>query len=162
MKEVKQDNWFKRHPVWTGVIVIFILLAIIGSFSSDNSADPNKNNLGNVQEPTIQDQNAQDQQQNVQKTWHEVTTFTGTSDKKTDTFNIQGDRFRLTYTVNPSNDYSIFYLYVYEPGSDIYTESFSLESGTEESVSYEGSGEYYLDIKAANLNSWTVKVEDHY
>src|SRR3989344_2336851 len=162
MKKEKQDNWFKRHPVWTGVIVIFVLLAIIGSFSSDSSIDYNQNNLENIQEQETESENLPNQQINNQKSWHEVMTFTGTSDKKTDTFNIQGDRFRLTYTVNHSNDYSIFYLYVYEPGSDIYTESFSLESGTEESVSYEGSGEYYLDIKAANLNSWTVKVEDYY
>jgi len=162
MKKEKQDNWFKRHPIWTGIIVVFVLLVIMGSFSSDSSTDYNQNNLENIQEQETESENLPNQQINSQKSWHEVTTFTGTSDKKTDTFNIQGDRFRLTYTVNPANDYSIFYLYAYELGNEIYIESFNLDSGTEESLSYEGAGEYYLDINAANLRDWTVKVEDYY
>ena len=98
----------------------------------------------------------------VTMAWHEVATFSGTNDKTTDTFNIQGDRFKLTYTANPANEYSIFYLYVYQPGYTSYTESYDLNSGTDSSISYKGAGTYYLKVLAANLNSWQVKIEDYY
>lgn len=35
---MKKDNWFKRHPVWTGIIGLVILAIIIGQFlPEDNS-----------------------------------------------------------------------------------------------------------------------------
>ncbi len=39
----KQKNWFKRHPVWSVVIGIFVFLIIIGIFSN-NSTDNNSQN----------------------------------------------------------------------------------------------------------------------
>ncbi len=152
----KQKNWFHKHPILTTIIVIFALLvffALINSIIKSDS-ETQTNNENSIE-------NSENQQINDPE-WHEVTAFAGTSDKKTDTFSTNGDRFRLTYTANPANEYSIFYLYVYRPGENLYTESFTLESGTESSISYEGEGEYYLDIKAANLRDWTVKIEDYY
>ncbi len=33
----KKENWFKKHPVWTGVIGIFILFILIGIFSGGDN-----------------------------------------------------------------------------------------------------------------------------
>ncbi|GEM_PF-7081779 len=43
---VKQGNWFKRHPIWTGIIGIFLLLILIGIFVPNNqpSTDGIQNN----------------------------------------------------------------------------------------------------------------------
>ena len=153
----KKESFIHKHPylsVIGGIIVFLFILGFISSIiNNDNLAQiTNNQNL----------QKNEQQIQNSQMTWHEVATFVGTNDKKTDTFNIQGDRFKLTYTVQPANDYSAFYLFVYEPGNNIFIESFNLDSGSEESISYSGPGEYYLDIGAANLRGWTVKIEDYY
>ncbi len=99
------------------------------------------------------------------KEWHEVTTFSGSDTKDTDTFIIKGDRFKLTYTVSPDPEYpqyASFSVYAFEPGSNAYAAYASLDSGTDSTTSYKGSGEYYLKVVAANLKSWSVKVEDYY
>ena len=99
--------------------------------------------------------------------WHEVTFFSGTDDKTTDTFNIKGDKFKLTYYVIPANDYDIFYLYVYREGESLSVSSVDLQgvdvnSKPESTIVYEGTGSYYLDIGAANLQTRRVSIEDYY
>ncbi len=102
----------------------------------------------------------------VSKSWHEIKTFSGSSDKTTDTFNIQGDKFKLTYTIDASNDYSIFSFFVYPEGETVmYSESIMSDmgvSGTDSTISYVGKGIYYLKVIAANLDSWEVEIEDYY
>lgn len=145
---------------WFWVLAVFVLLFIISGFN--NSSDSSSKSIETKPSSTSNEGNSEIVVPSSQETWHPVINFTGSSGKKTDTFNIRGDKFRLTYTVLPENDYSLFYLYVYEPGNSIFKESFSLESGSETSISYEGAGEYYLDITSANLRKWTVLVEDYY
>ena len=50
--QTDQRNWFRRHPIWTGILVLFILvvvLSIVGSGSKSNNANsvpaaPDKSN----------------------------------------------------------------------------------------------------------------------
>lgn len=131
--------------VW--VIIAFLVLVIIGNIM------PRDSNYSNNEQP------------NTEKTWREVTTFSGKDTKDTPTFNIQGERFKLTYTVIPESgypEYASFSVYAFEPGNDVYTSYASLDSGTDSTISYKGKGEYYLKIVAANLDGWSIKVEDYY
>lgn len=100
-------------------------------------------------------------------TWHEVTFFSGTDTKTTDTFAIKGDKFKLTYYVMPENEYDYFSLFVYPEGNSGYVSYAQLDgvgvnSKPESTIVYEGAGSYYLDIGAANLNTWRVQVDDYY
>ena len=97
-----------------------------------------------------------------QGSWRYVDEFDGASDKTTDTFIITGKKVRLTYEIDPENDYSIFFLYLYEEEDSFLTSMYSLKEGAETSISYCGSGTYYLNIGAANLDGWEVKVEEYY
>lgn len=39
-----KNNWFKQHPIWTGVIGVFLLFTLIWIFSGgDNSSTQNQN-----------------------------------------------------------------------------------------------------------------------
>ncbi|MBU2104629.1 MAG: hypothetical protein KKF67_02560 [Nanoarchaeota archaeon] len=38
---MKKDNWFKRHPVWTGIIGLVILAIIIGQFLPEDNSNAN-------------------------------------------------------------------------------------------------------------------------
>ncbi len=40
----KHKNWFKRHPVWTSIIGVFILLVIVWIFSSNTSLNEGASN----------------------------------------------------------------------------------------------------------------------
>ncbi len=44
-----KENWIKKHPVWSGVIGVFLLFILIGMFSGgDNSSTTNTQNTDNT------------------------------------------------------------------------------------------------------------------
>jgi hypothetical protein len=99
------------------------------------------------------------------KTWHSVITFSGSEDKKTAPFTIKGDEWRVKWSVSSSSDYPYFYVFVYPRGQT--SGSVSNWRCAEAPYSdtqyiYEGAGDYYFNIGAANLNSWKLEVEDYY
>jgi len=99
------------------------------------------------------------------KSWHTVTTLTSSTSKKTDTFNIKGEKWKFTWSCDKANDYDGMNIAVYEQGSSSYTEFLFMQKcpETEETTFvYAGAGDYYFDISIANVNSWTIKVEDWY
>jgi len=100
------------------------------------------------------------------KKWHSVTTFSGSNDKTTKWFTIKGDEWRVTYTARGDSDWGGFYTFVYHRGE---TAGFVAKwdcmtiipcSGTQ--YIYEGNGDYYFKVGAANLDSWKLEVEDYY
>ena len=99
------------------------------------------------------------------KKWHSVTSFSGSSDKTTQSFTIKGDEWRVEYTVKSSSEYGAITIKVYPRGE---TTMFIADwdcweapcSGTE--YIYKGNGEYYFKVGAANLDSWKLEVEDYY
>ena len=99
------------------------------------------------------------------KSWHNVTTFTSSTSKKTDTFNTRGEKWRFTWSCTKANDMDYISISVYTPGSDSYLEFLFMQKcpTTEETTFlYEGAGDYYFDVGTANVNSWAIKVEDWY
>ena len=156
----EKRSWFKRHWILTTVLVVIILLLIFGVYNSSKNNNSDQSEKGLISN----DSNSQSVSAPVSNPiWHTVTNFSGTGNTNTDSFQIQGGRFRLTYSANPENEYSLFSLLAYHPGSDVYTDTFSLNSGgTQSSISYSGAGEYYLKIISANMKSWNVQVEDYY
>ena len=167
--KVKKENLFRKHWILTTLIILLVFffgLMIIGAFISETEKDShNKGNLAltdNSNTPDTQTTTPTQITPTVSKTWNKVDSFSGKSSKKTDTFYITGDKFKVIYAVNPENDYSLFYLTIYKEGQNMYTDMVSLDSGSDESIIYKGKGNFYLDINAANLNSWKVEIEDYY
>jgi len=98
----------------------------------------------------------------ISEPWHKVTSFSGMDDKNTDTFTIKGDKFKLIYKVIPENEYSLFSLFIYEENNKYPLDIVQLNSGKDNTIIYDGPGEYYLKIIAANLMSWEVEIDDYY
>jgi len=99
------------------------------------------------------------------KTWHSVITFTGSEDKVTQPFTIKGDEWRVKWSVSSSSDWPYFYVFVYPRGETVsYVSHWSCDQPyySDTQYIYEGNGDYYFDIGAANLNSWKLEVEDYY
>ncbi len=169
---MKEESWFYKHPYFT-VFLVLIVLGIVYTVIRTSSPSEKDKTMDNVQAPTysnLQNSNSISDKTNSQTqlpAWHEVITFTGSNNKNTDTFQIKGEKFKLTYTIKglPDNrpDDSRFSVYSFTPGSTSYTSYASLtKEGTDSSTVYKGSGEYYLQLNTANLQSWSVKVEDYY
>ena len=99
------------------------------------------------------------------KTWHSVITFSGSEDKTTPPFTIRGDEWRVNWTVNSSSKYPRLSVFVYPRGETVsYVSHWSCSKAyySDTQYIYEGSGDYYFDVGAANLDSWKLEVEDYY
>lgn len=91
--------------------------------------------------------------QSQDSNWQRVASFKGNSDKKTNTFRITSEEWRIRWSVK-SEDITI---YVYNSDGtlmDMITSVFGDEEGV---VNYMYSGDYYLTIKASQ--PYTVTVE---
>lgn len=96
--------------------------------------------------------------------WVEVTSLSGTADQRGEVITLSGDS-RLVYNFEAADeDFGVATVYVV-PAGDVLSEDGGLPelmlSGSEsgETMLYE-SGEYYLDVSAANYSSWSVTVEE--
>ena len=104
---------------WFWVIIGVVFLGVLGSvIPNDNISDDKDSVKINTYEEPI-----------VIKSWHRVTSFKGVSDKTTDTFYISGNKFRLTYEVNPENEYSYWSVFIYEEKYNSYVGFYTLEEG---------------------------------
>ena len=92
--------------------------------------------------------------------WNPVETFTGASGFKTDFFYVAGPDLRITWTWTGDREFGVFYITLYEEGRSVYTEIYLFLQDEGETFSHGlEPGNYYLDISAANMDSWTVTVE---
>lgn len=100
------------------------------------------------------------------KKWHSVTSFSGSSDKTTQPFTIKGDEWRVKYEVKSSEpEYAVFGAYVYPRGETVmYVSSWdcTMKECSDMQYIYEGNGDYYFSVIAANIDSWNLDVEDYY
>ena len=99
------------------------------------------------------------------KSWHSVITFSGSDDKTTQPFTIKGDEWRVKWSIRGDPDYTYFYVFVYPGGQtrgSVSNWNCAKSPGGDTQYIYEGAGDYYFDIGAANLYSWKLEVEDYY
>ncbi|MDR0471859.1 MAG: hypothetical protein LBH79_09100 [Nitrososphaerota archaeon] len=97
------------------------------------------------------------------QTWQEVTTITGAANQKTNYFNIPNKeaRYEWSYTTS-SPTYASFVATLYKEDNIIFVDMMYAPSGQTSGTQYLHNlspGNYYLDIGAANLDSYTIKVE---
>ncbi len=93
--------------------------------------------------------------------WQQVTTFTGSAGQTTDYFNIPTTEWRIVWTITPENEYGSFYTFIYSKGNALYVDSFDADTEQTTGTIYihEGNKDYYLKMGAANLESYTLKIE---
>jgi hypothetical protein len=96
--------------------------------------------------------------------WTTVQTFTGEGNETTPPFHISGTEWRITWAIDAEYpEYAAFDLFIYPEGThSMFTERISYSGGsTGDTVYvYEGGQDYYVKVIAANLRSWTIRVED--
>ena len=105
----------------------------------------------------------------VSKSWHKVTEINGKSDKVTDIFKIKGDKWKYIWSCDPDTTYGEGFdgisIFVYPEGeTEMYVSSIFLASCNEgdENFVHEGEENYYFNVGTANLNGWSIVVEDYH
>lgn len=97
--------------------------------------------------------------------WVEVVALNGTADQASQVFALSGKETRLVYDfVGSEDNFAIASIYLEKEGTDIMVDGgipVVLASKPESNTTaiHKKAGNYFLDVKAANLDSWTVKIE---
>lgn len=112
----------------------------------------------------IEEEVTQNEEEPPAGEWVEVATLSGTADQRGEVFTIENDA-RISYEFTATDeDFALAAIYLVKEG-DVLTEDGGIpeamldgsESG--ETMVYQ-TGELYLDVAAANYDSWTVTVEE--
>jgi len=92
--------------------------------------------------------------------WYEVTSFTGSNARKTDSFKIHSNKWRYTASCSSGTAFNLLVYDVNNPGG-IYIDFVPLGKcgKAEPNYMYSGPGEFYFDMATVNVDSWTIKVE---
>ncbi|MEO6529492.1 MAG: hypothetical protein ABIN10_11125, partial [Specibacter sp.] len=99
-------------------------------------------------------------------TWVEVLSLSGTADQASQVFALTGKETRMVYEFKGSDpDTAIAAIYLEKEGKDIAVDGgipIVIASKPEANTTalHKNAGKYFLDVKAANLDSWTVKIEE--
>ena len=149
----KGKVWIKKHPIITGVLVLFLIIFIAG-ISTGGSSDTAQKTGGEVTSTT---------EQPVTDQYVEITTLKGKGNQNTESFSITGKKVRITATTSGSSVGSFSSVELKKenggytgPGLSIMTEG--AENGSGETI-YRNlqSGTYYIGV-ISGIN-WEVKVE---
>ena len=149
-------NWFMRHKFLTAVLVI-ILLIMLGTIAGGGSQESFE--VGGREEP----QGEQPTVVEKEKKWESVLEVTTSSDKQTDTFNLQGGKQKLVYETTGS-DMTLCVVHVMKEGTSLEREGGFAEvtidgAKSDETLLRKNKGDYYLDITIAN-GTCSVEVQE--
>lgn len=98
--------------------------------------------------------------------WVEVVALSGTADQASQVFELSGKETRMVYEFTGQDpDFAMAAIYLEKEGADITVDggiplvmATTPESNT--TAVHKKAGKYFLDVKAANLDSWTVRIEE--
>ncbi|MFC1999716.1 hypothetical protein ACFLXE_03025 [Chloroflexota bacterium] len=102
--------------------------------------------------------------------WQIQDVFGGNTDTTTDPFHIEGEKFRITWKVVPTQavvDHGTgasITVHVFHEGESTnpvgnFTESDIMAQKSGNTVIHEGPGRFYIDLKAVGTASWELTVE---
>lgn len=142
------------------IILIIVSIIFIGSLSGGSSN----------QEPTKTDTNLTTATKSVvdkkEKKWVKVAELTGVANNSGDNFTISGEKQRITYRFN-GDQMSIGTVYLMKSGNTL-----DKDGGIPDVYAYDNTlsgtvnvrkqtGDYYINVTAANVTGWNVTVEDY-
>ncbi|NVM99035.1 TM2 domain-containing protein [Arthrobacter sp. SDTb3-6] len=101
----------------------------------------------------------------VAKKWTTVATLSGTADSSSQVFELTGGEAQLRYDFKGGADTVVAAVYLEPEGKDIAKDgAFPLvmlsKPDANVTALHKSAGKYYLDVRAANIDSWTVTVEE--
>ena len=160
--ETKKKNFFRKHPILTGILGLILLFIVIGAIGSSGS----KSNSNSQSTQTGNSNNAQPTattQPEKPKQWVTAIEASGNANKNTDTFELKGGKTKIIYTFS-GGDVIVGSIYVLKEGTDLMKQGGIPEvtvtnAGSDSTFITKSAGSYYLSVKSANT-SWTVKVEE--
>ncbi|MCG2621412.1 TM2 domain-containing protein [Arthrobacter sp. I2-34] len=97
--------------------------------------------------------------------WTKVVTLDGSANAASQTFELSGGETRLVYNFKGSQDFVVVAAYLEEEGTDLNKDGgiplLMLDKPDKgETAIHKSAGSYFLDVRAANIDSWKVTIEE--
>lgn len=97
--------------------------------------------------------------------WADVVSLQGTADKSSEVFELTGGEARLDYDFSGDPAFSIGAVYLLEEGTDLQADGgiplvMVSEPEADSTALHKNAGRYYLHVTAANMDGWTVTIEE--
>lgn len=103
-------------------------------------------------------------------TWTKVAELAGSTDMASQSFDLSGKETRLVYAFTGAKQLNgqsmaIGSIYLEKDGTDLMKDGgipvkMLQKDETGETAIHKGAGKYFLDVKSANFDSWTITVEE--
>jgi hypothetical protein len=157
-QEGAKKKYYKKWWFWVGVaLVAFVVVVGMTGSSSEPSAStpaPTSAQAGSAQPATPAP---------AGKQYVQVATFSGTGQKKSEPFTINGDRFKIAYDCKGQPSATYCGAFVFKVGSNlpqgVMNATQAIKDETVIYTSMAGKGEYYIDANV--LGTFTMTIYDY-
>lgn len=167
---MNKKPWFKK---WWGIAIIVFVLFLLLLLLTAPTRDRNREFKESLDQSIEQSKNTQSELQKKinesnskevsVKSYQQVFTFSGNGAKKSEPFNITGDRFKISYDCSGDHAGTYCGAFVYKVGSPFPQAVMNSPQATKDSTiiytNLAGKGEYYIDANV--LGNFTMVVEDY-
>lgn len=174
-KQGRRLEGYDKHKKVALIVTAVLVVASIASNAARGGSDPVANTTPNPAEssaaaPAASEPAPAAAAPAAPAKWTKVITLSGTTDKASQSFPLSGNETRLVYKFTGSQQLNgqsmaVGAIYLEEQGTDIMKDGgvpikMLQKDEAGETAIHKGAGDYFLDVKAANFDSWTVTVEE--
>jgi hypothetical protein len=146
---------------WFWLIGFFVIIIIASASGNEKTTTPS---VTEENQPQTEIKKTEiEKPTDKEKSYQEVFTFNGNGAKKSEPFNIEGDRFKITYDCQGDPNLTLCQAFVYRVGSNLPQVVVNSNQPTKDETiiytSMAGKGEYYID--ANMMGNFTMVVYDY-
>lgn len=170
---------YAKHKVLAWIISLVVV--VIGGISGINNAGSATSGQGfdtppmqqpaagapssNARPPSPEKEEPAAAEERTEASWQKVITLDGKTDKSSKVFELTGAEARMTYSYKGGEDMSLGAIYLLAEGTDLMKDGGIPEvmidgPVKEETALHKSAGKYFLDVKAANFDGWSITIEE--
>lgn len=155
-------NWFVRHKIVTGILILFVIGIVGSSMSGENNKQTNGNSATSTDGSSAK--TTEKEVPSKPKEWQKVIGFTASANKQSETFHLEGGQQKIIYKTT-GGQMSLCVVYVMDEGTSLDENGgfpvVTIDgSKSDETMMRKNAGDYYLDFKVAN-GSCTVELQEY-
>jgi len=143
------------------IVLVLVLLVVIGTVAGGKAEEEMNTNdttkteeTADTQEEEEVTEEVKEEEVEVVQDWVKVTSITASASKQSDTFELEGGKQKIVYSLS-GGSYAMCSIYLEKEGTDIaevggFPIVMITEAKSDETMTRKSSGNYYLQLSVAN------------